>query len=490
MLKQTPIFMLSNVVKMNKRFFLLFLSLALSILLKAQNGFEAAVQQLLQKPDYKNSTVGISVVDLKSGERLFSMNPEKVLAPASTLKLISSAAALEILGAAYRFKTTIAYTGKIGRNGELEGNLVLLGGADPALGSEYFQDHYSDLFRNWARYIKAAGIEKVKGNLVLDASVYDTERVPDTWIWGDIGNYYGVGANAFTVYDNLFRITFSSPKKVDRPTKVTGTYPKIEGMEIQNEVLSADNNSDNAYVFGGPLDKTRIIRGTIPRNRKAFTIKGAIHQPGEIVAKEFLKALAQEGVFISGQSLYQKGDKRKFETIFVQESPTLAEIAVVLNHESVNLFAEHFLKQIAVEKEGVGKRNEAIDLVKEFYEKKGISTEYLFMEDGSGLSRFNGASPKFFTDLLASMWKNEVFINSLPNAGEGTLNRFDKNLFPGKTLQAKSGSMTRVRCYSGYLQTDSGRTLVFSFMFNNFSGSHSALIKETEQLLFLLKDSN
>jgi D-alanyl-D-alanine carboxypeptidase/D-alanyl-D-alanine-endopeptidase (penicillin-binding protein 4) len=474
---------------MNARFLLISVFILFEFTISAQKNFEKAVEQLMQKPEYKNASVGMKVLDLSSGETVFAMNPDRVLAPASTMKLITSATAFELLGKDYRFETKIGYQGSIGKNGELTGDLVLVGGADPALGSEYFQNDYIDFLQNWARQVKNAGIKKVNGNLILDASVYDKERVPDTWIWGDIGNYYGVGPNAFTVYDNLFRITFSSPKKADKPTTVIGVYPEIEGMKIENEVRSADTNTDNAYVFGGPFDKARVIRGTIPRNRKAFTIKAAVHQPEEILAQEFIKALANEGVFISGESLYEKVGKKHFETLFIQQSPSLGEIAEVLNHESVNLFAEHFLKQIAFEKNGLGKRQDGIEIVKEFWQSKGISTEYLFMEDGSGLSHFNAVSPEFFTQLLSYMATNETFLNSLPCAGEGTFKRFDKTLLPGKTLQAKSGSMTRVRCYSGYLKTDSGKTLVFSFMFNHFSGSHSVLIKEVESLFLSLRTS-
>jgi D-alanyl-D-alanine carboxypeptidase/D-alanyl-D-alanine-endopeptidase (penicillin-binding protein 4) len=302
-----------------------------------------------------------------------------------------------------------------------------------------------------------------------------------------MANYYGAGANAFTVYDNLFRITFKSPKKTGRPTEVIAISPQIKGMNITNEVFSANNNRDNAYVFGGAFDKARIIRGTIPRNRSAFTIKAAIHQPEEIVGQEFQNILANNGIFVSGNVKFEIVNQKEIEIVFIQESPTLAQIAKVLNHESVNLFAEHFLKQIAVETNGVGNRNNAIDLVHEYWQNKGLATEYLFMKDGSGLSHFNALSPTFFTNFLRIMEHNSAFVNSLPSAGEGTLTRFHTSLLPDRTLQVKSGSMTRVRCYAGYLKTDSGQTLAISFMFNHFSGSHSALIKEIEHLFVLLK---
>ena len=478
---------------MKVRFFTSLIFILFSYCGFTQQKFEQALKVLLQQPEYKSASVGIHIAELESGKTIYKLDSEKLLIPASTVKLITSASALELLGADYRFETKLGYIGETEKNNTLKGDLVVIGGADPTLGSMYFQEHYFNphFLKVWAQKIKASGIIKIEGDLILDASVYDSEKIPATWIWEDIGNYYGAGANAFTIYDNLFRITFSSPRKAGEKTKITSIQPEIVGVEIKNEVLSADNNSDLAYVFGGPLDKNRMIRGTIPRKRKAFTIKAAIHQPEEVLAQECLKHLAKEGIFISGEVKFKTINKKAFQTVYIQESPPLAEIVKVLNYESVNLFAEHLLKQIAVEKNGVGNREEGIRIVKEFWQSKGITSEYLFLEDGSGLSHFNAVSPVLFTEVLSYMAKsssnNKVFLNSLPGAGEGTLSRFNPELFPGNTLKAKSGSMTRVRCYAGFLKTDSGEKVVFSFMFNHFSGSHTKLAGEIESLFLELK---
>ena len=478
---------------MKIRFFTILVFVLIGFCGFSQNKFDEAVKMLFQQSDYKNAFVGICVQDLETGDKLFGLNDDKLLIPASTMKLITSATALELLGADYRFETKIGYIGETEKNNSLNGDLVIIGGADPVLGSEHFQEHYfnNHFLKVWAQKIKSAGIGKVEGDLILDGSVFDTEKIPATWIWEDIGNYYGAGANAFTIYDNLFRITFRSPRKEGKLTKIISMNPEIEGLEIRNEVLSANNSSDNAYVFGSPFDKKRVIRGTIPRNRKAFTIKAAIHNPEDILAQELLKYLAKEGVFISGKVRFEKVNQKDFQTVYIQQSPTLAEIIKVLNYESINLIAEHLLKQIAVEKTGVGNRQVAIEIVKDFWQSKGISIDNIFMEDGSGLSHFNVVSPQFFTEVLNFMANKssnkKVFLNSLPSAGKGTLSRFDTLLFPDNTLKAKSGSMTRVRCYSGYIKLNSGKKVSFSIMVNHFSGSHSKLVGEIEKLLVGMK---
>lgn len=474
---------------MNLRFFQIYFFILISLNGLSQNNFGGAVDNLLRHPDYKNASIGIHVQDLDNGKTLFDLNSEKLLIPASTMKLITTASALEILGSDYQFETKLGYLGTKPKNNLLKGDLVVVGGGDPTLGSEHFNEHYFEFLQTWAQKVKAAGIQTIEGDLILDGSLYDSEKVPRTWIWEDMGNYYGAGANALTIYDNLFRITFNSPRKAGKQTKIISMYPGVEGIDIKNEVLSADNNRDLAYVFGGPLDKKRIVRGTIPRNRNAFTIKAAIHHPEEILAKEFIKALAVEGIFISGSVKYECVNKNDFETLYIQRSPELGEIIKTLNYKSINLFAEHLVRQIAAEENGTGNRETAIEIIKGHWQSKGISTEDIFIEDGSGLSHFNAVSPKFFTELLYNMYSGDnkkVFINSLPSAGKGTMSSFNTQLFPGETLKAKSGSMTRVRCYAGYLKLSSGKTVAFSLMANHFSGSHSQLRSEIEKLLFEL----
>lgn len=477
---------------MKVRIFLVFAFLFFSTFLNGQSAFEKQLQRFTALPDYTNALIGIHVADLETGKTVYDLNSEKLFIPASVLKLVTSAAAMEILGPEYRFKTSVGYSGKI-INGTLHGNLIVIGGGDPALGSEYFKDHYFEphFLETWAQKIKAAGITRIDGNLVLDCSLYDSEKIPRTWIWEDMGNYYGAGASALTVYDNLFRITFRSPAIAGKPTEIISVFPKIEGLNFNNEVFSSDDPRDMAYVFGSPVDNNRIIRGTIPKNRRSFAIKASNPYPVRLLADELLIHLAKEGIFLKGQIVFEKISAPAFNEIYVTKSPSLAEIVKVLNYESVNLFAEHLVKQVAAETTGIGNRETGLQIISDYWKNKGLDIRQLFMEDGSGLSHFNAVSPLFLTSVLRYMANSgnnpNSFKESLPAAGQGTLHHFSTINFPGKTLSAKSGSMTRIRCYAGYLQLDNGKTLTFSFMINHFSGSHQKLVSELEKLLLEIK---
>jgi D-alanyl-D-alanine carboxypeptidase/D-alanyl-D-alanine-endopeptidase (penicillin-binding protein 4) len=454
----------------------------------AQTVFQDEVKTLLQKPEYRNATVGIMVTDAKTGERLFELNPHQLMIPASTLKLVTTATAIEILGAEYCFETKIGITGAIDENGVLNGNLIILSGGDPTLGSTWYNSvkGRNGFLEEWVVQIKLLGITEINGNLVFDGSGYQTEEVPPTWVWGDIGNYYGANANAFTVYDNFFTITFRSGKAGEK-TEIIKTEPKISDLEIDNRVLASEINSDQAYVFGSPMDNKRIVRGTIPKEKEAFSIKAAIPNPARLLGIQFMNALQTAGVKVSGNVIEDKVEYVK--VIFAHRSPFLAEIVKTVNHESVNLFAEHILLQISAEKTGIGSREKSIGIVQQFWQERGLNAASLLMEDGSGLSHFNAVSPAFLNSVLLEMKNSkngDVFIETLPTAGEGTLSSFSTEKFPGNTLQAKSGSMTRVRCYAGFLKTRSAKEVSFVFMFNHFSGNQSKLRAEIENLLSIL----
>ncbi len=453
---------------------------------------EEYLHQLLMQPGYARMSAGMHVVNTASGEVVAGLNSEKLLIPASTLKLVTSGVALEILGPEYRFKTRVGYSGVLKRE-TLKGDLCVIGGGDPALGSEYFRDHYFHPFflDTWAGKVKAAGIQRIEGGLVLDGSLYTSEKIPPTWVWEDIGNYYGAGTNALTVYDNLFRITFSSPSAAGDTTGIRAIYPQVSGLKIENQVLSSNVNRDRAFVFGSPLDGFRVIRGTIPKNRNAFTIKASNPFPERLLGHDFCGELLRQGIFVGGATTSGRLNPQDFQCIYIQESPVLSEIVAVLNRESVNLFAEHLVRQIAVETDGKGSLEAGLKSIAAFLQKRNLDAGQIVMEDGSGLSHFNLITPGFMTRFLTYMANDSprkaTFLNSLPAPGQGTLVHFSPEKFPGDALRIKSGSMTRVRCYSGYLKTDRGHLLAFSFMFNHYTGNTPAMIQMVERALSHLK---
>jgi D-alanyl-D-alanine carboxypeptidase/D-alanyl-D-alanine-endopeptidase (penicillin-binding protein 4) len=475
-----------------RRILLLFQILGcLTISGSAQNINRLIHQQIdgwLNTPELANTSIGVAISDIKTGEMLFKSEPQLSLAPASILKIVTTATTLEVFGPDFRFQTKLLYSGII-RNDTLFGDLQVIGGGDPTLGSNYFPD-IREFLDEWVKAVQSKNIRTVKGNLIADASIYESQMIPNTWIWEDIGNYYGAGASGLSVFDNLYEIHLSSENVSERPTKILRINPEIPNLDLQNEVLSSDLNSDQAYVFGSPMESKRVIRGTIPKGKIDFIVKASVPNPPSLLVDEFRKKLKTAGISISGETKFEKAGYSGNLLLETQSQP-LRDIIRVTNHESVNLFAEHFLKHLAFQKTGIGTTKGGCQFITEFWKEKGLDMSGFFMNDGSGLSRFNAVTASQMVAILNYMKTKSAFSadydQSLPTAGDGTLSRFSQKDFPNHCLRAKSGSMTRVRCVAGYLSTISGRQLSFAVMLNNFSCSPTEATKKIEKLLLEMR---
>ena len=287
---------------------LLFLILGLSSLTEIAQNNTTSVQQIVSgwqtSPELINASIGVAISDSQTGEVLLKSEPQLSLVPASILKTITTATALEVFGPDFRFKTSLSYSGTL-RNDTLFGDLQIIGGGDPTLGSKYFPENESFL-NQWMEAVRSKNIRVIQGNLVLDAGIYEKQMIPNTWIWEDMGNYYGAGACGLTAFDNLYEIHMASEKAADRPTKIIRISPEIPDLDLQNEVLSSDLNSDQAYVFGSPMDSRRIIRGTIPKNKSDFVVKASMPDPPALLANEFRKKLKAADILISGKTRFEK----------------------------------------------------------------------------------------------------------------------------------------------------------------------------------------
>ncbi|MBN1819957.1 MAG: D-alanyl-D-alanine carboxypeptidase, partial [Prolixibacteraceae bacterium] len=268
-----------------------------------QEQFEVEINKLLNDPGMKGAGLGICIENLENDSVVFEINSNLSMIPASVLKIVTTSAALEILGADYTFKTQLLYTGKIDdKTGFLNGNLIIKGGGDPALGSEYFKDHYlkPHFLNTWLNEIILSGIRGINGNIIINESAYEEQSVPDTWIWEDMGNYYGAGANALTVYDNMFRIYFRSLPEAGKPAEIIYIDPWANWLTFENFVVSSDQNSDNAYIFGDPWGGKRKIRGTIPIARDTFQIKASLPEPGLSLGYQLKEKLESKNIPLKG----------------------------------------------------------------------------------------------------------------------------------------------------------------------------------------------
>jgi D-alanyl-D-alanine carboxypeptidase/D-alanyl-D-alanine-endopeptidase (penicillin-binding protein 4) len=443
--------------------------------------FNQFIKDLPKQTPLKSANVGFILMD-ESGNTISELQSGNSLAPASVMKVITTASALEILGTDFQFETQLAYTGKI-ENGVLKGNLVIVGGGDPTLGSK----NVLALLSKWAGIVKQAGINKIEGNIVGDGSIFDSQLIPNTWVWEDMGNYYGSGACGLNINENLYKLYFK-PNSVGKLATVLRTEPKIPEITFSNEMKTGSASSgDQGYIFGAPFTYNRTLRGSIPAGRTEFAIKGALPNPPLQCATWLKKALEKIGISsLNAEASFVKSTQKR-TLIHTEKSKTLAEIVKRTNTKSINIYAEAMLKMIGVKQKEKGSSASGAEAVKEYWETKGIDANGFFMEDGSGLSRFNGITAKQCVTILQSISKEPFFAQfyqSLAVSGQsGTLKRVCRNSVATGKIHAKSGSMKRVRCYAGFVENQAGKKYTFAILINNYSGKYSSLTPTVEKLM-------
>ena len=477
---------------------LLCLLLCLHLLAGAQT--PAPVKWLLQAPYMRGASFSLVVKDVQEGKTVYSYDTDRLQSPASVLKTVATATALEILGEDYRYPTTLEYDGIL-ESGTLEGNLYIKGSGDPSLGSSHFAPGQNKFLSTWIAALQKAGIKHITGSVISDESIFDTEGVSIKWLREDMGNYYAPGSYGISIFDNMYKLSLQTGAAGTRPV-LKGTEPDIPFIRFKNYLKAAPVSSDSAYIIGAPLDDVRYLYGVLPANREAYVLKGDIPDPALYLARYLTDQLQQKGIRVDGspscyrieveENRWKKGERKEIVTTY---SPTLREIASVCNHVSHNLYADALVKTVGLQykprrNEMISSFGRGVQVVKEYWEKKGLDVFPLRMNDGSGLAPADKVSAGFMGELLVYMATesavSDAFIASLPQAGiEGSV----RNFLKGSKLQGKahlkSGGITGVRSYAGYITKD-GKTYAVAVFSNNYSCPMSRMTRALEKLLLQL----
>ncbi|WP_294231251.1 D-alanyl-D-alanine carboxypeptidase/D-alanyl-D-alanine-endopeptidase [uncultured Chryseobacterium sp.] len=432
---------------------------------------DAATKNLMESSGAVSSNLSFYVSD-ESGNQVYDYQGNKGLSTASTQKIFTAAAALEILGKNYTYKTASAYSGTIS-NGNLNGNLFISSNGDPTLGSWRYEGYKPENFRQkLMESIKKSGIKKISGDLIVDDSYFDHQTVPGGWPWDDLGNYYGAGVWGINWRENQFDINMSGTEFK------SFSYP-LEGVKWLND-LKAGGNSDQSLIFTAPHSDVALINGTLPS--KLVTVSGSTPNPPLQLGMEVKQWLKESGIDFSGKvvtnaQLEIQGKKSldfpKQNLIFTYESPTLDKIVYWFLRKSINMYGETLVKTLGKEKKGNSSFKTGVAFLKEFWKGKGINPAMINFADGSGLSPQNYVSAKAEVQALLYAKKQpwfEVYYDGFPTQDNG--------------LKMKSGTMRDTKSYAGYHTSKDGKKYVFSIIINNYQGSGGA---ELQKILNVLK---
>jgi D-alanyl-D-alanine carboxypeptidase/D-alanyl-D-alanine-endopeptidase (penicillin-binding protein 4) len=387
----------------------------------------------------ENAIVGIYGVDMNTGQVLVEKNSDLSLIPSSCLKIVTTAAALHLLGPETRFETHLKYDGFIDDHTKtLHGNIYICGHGDPCLGSGRVPGSLSwkKQLNVWVEAIQRLGIQKITGKIIGDATIWEKALAVPSWSWEDIGNYYGAGGCALSFNENQYSLFFKPGVKEGDPALILRTEPPLPSMVFHNTVRTGPPGSgDLACIYGTEYSCSATVRGTVPAGVEEFAIKGSIPTPAVLCAELLTQALQEKGLAIQQQKSIHQSEKQLIHTTV---SPTVAEIVYWANQLSINLYAENLLKKIGEVVHEEGSTQAGLQAIKHWLSQQ-LNVKGLNIVDGSGLSRKNVITSKQLVEVLLTMKKSPlfpIFLDSLPQYNA--------------SIRAKSGTMSLIKGYVGY----------------------------------------
>lgn len=445
---------------------------------------KADIDALIDNPDFSNAVIGVSVFSLETGEYFYRRNERNNLIPASTQKLLTTAAALEYLGEDFTYSTSLYLDGELQSNGEFLGNVIIRATGDPTLSKLYGMDP-AEILDKWADVFDSLGINSIKGNIIGDDRYFDNVAYGPGWSWDDMSYAFSAQVSAMNIYGNVVEILFQPGEKIGDFAKYK-LYPENNYLRVINNIKTVAGNIPTEIKINKDLNSNLAeISGYISldsSNKEDIRISVSVHNPTIYYLTLFHKALLDKGIrcrtaLIDIEAWNETINYSHLNPVIEHISPMLSEIITVVNKFSHNLTADVLLKTIGKEISGFGTFESGASLVSSFASKVGLPPENFVYADGSGLSRFNLISPAYQTSLLNYIYRakyQETFMKSLARPGEkGTLKSRMTRSLAEKSVLAKTGSMNNISTICGFIKTRNGEMLAFSIMLNNFTAPQS-----------------
>ncbi len=456
-----------------------------------------ALDAIFDDPQFARAMFGVRVESLTSNQVLYTRNSEKLVVPASNMKLLTMSVAAEKLGWDFTFKTRLVASGA--RNdGTLTGDLVVVGGGDPSIGSNNFDP--SPLFAEWADALVAAGIRRVDGRLIGNDNVFDDTIFGPGWAWDYLGDGYAAGSSGLSYNENVAIIRIWPGATVGAPARVE-LSPAGHGLVLMSEVTTvATGGTTSISQSRRPGSDALMLRGTIAADRPLVVRTAAVANPTKFFVEAFRSALEERGIFVRGGAFdiddidevafsdLSPTNATRSEVIAEHQSLPLSSLGAYFLKESQNFYGETLLKTLGRRVGDDGSTEAGRTVAAEQLTAWGIPPDAYVMYDGSGLSRYNYVSADAIVMLLKHVWADEKlrgpFLAALPVGGQdGTLGSRMRDTVLAGHVQAKTGTISNVRSLSGFLVTQSGERLVFSMIANHFTATSRQVDAVVEKAL-------
>src|SRR5207237_3379217 len=417
----------------------------------------------------RSSDASIQIVELDSGAVLAERNPHMPVAPASNMKLFTTAAAIDMLGANFELTTGVFVRGTPDASGTLDGDVKVVGRGDPTIGGRFHDGRATAVIDEWATDLKRAGIKTIRGNLIFEYAYMDTEYIHPTWPVDQLVNWYEAPVSAFSMQEGCVQVRVL-PSRSGQPC-VVQFEPPTSFLDLQSSCVTGRGLP---FITRHRGTNTITVRGGVPARSGATEVFVTVENPIHYFASVTHEAFVRDGVNVQGQIIVTPRDVRPDWRRVSQHSTPLSVVVYVINKKSQNHYAEQLVKIIGAEKRQEGSWAAGSASVTEWLTKKlGVPENEYSQADGSGMSRNNRASANAFIHLLQYMWKSpsrEDFVSSLPYSGDPD-SKFGHRLRTApyaRQVYAKTGYIVGVVGLSGYVHAQSGKVYAFSFLFNRY----------------------
>jgi D-alanyl-D-alanine carboxypeptidase/D-alanyl-D-alanine-endopeptidase (penicillin-binding protein 4) len=457
------------------------------------------IEEICRQPALDPGFFAVKVVSLDTGQTIFEQNANKFVRPASNMKLYTVATALDRLTPDYHFITSVYAKEKL-EDGKVKGDLIIYGRGDPSISTRFNGGDYFKSINDLAERIVAAGVKRIKGDLVGDESFFSGSPVGSGWEWEDLTWSYGAQVSALSINDNAIDLNIKPGATVGAPVLIVTGPANASFINIVNRATTSPKElKSNLQIYRGLGANTLEITGTLPLGDAGFRGGAAIPDPPLAFVSMLRDALAKRGVKVDGQLRTvtdrsggtvlpripggfnsPNGTMAQFPVeITSLQSPPFALIAAQTLKPSQNQYTEIILRTLGrtlAQVNGDDRTRDDQDLglstVRNFLHQAGIGDNDVALDDGSGLSRNDLISANTTVQLLTFMSKHKYFTqfrDALPIAGvDGTLSTRMRGTPAEKNLRGKTGSLSSVASLSGYVTSASGEHLVFSMMLNNY----------------------
>lgn len=434
----------------------------------------------------RHAAAGVAVMRLDSGKIVASHLLDQAIITASTMKTVTSTAALETLGGDFKFETQVLLRGTTSGD-TLRGDVVVVGCGDPTLGSRYFPKNPS-IVKEITQALKDRGIKVIEGRVLADETIYPYPPYSIHWDVGDLAWDYGAAVFPLNYSDNLATVSF----RVDKWGRFTPftTRPTLSGVQVVNRMRynASQENVDFALEYATPA---LVLMGPVCPG--SYNLTFANPNPSQLLIDSVAHTLTRAGIRVVGrEDVFSHSGRPASEILLTHYSPVLTDIITSLLDRSDNMFTHALLRAVAVRDKawnGSGDLDKTgVECVKRLLKTHGIDSDGLFMRDGSGLARAGKATPHLLVQMLAFManrkYNDKRLADLMPQAG----NRIG-TLLPASSLSKdivlKSGSMTDVQCFVGYYPADEPQ-YAFAVLVNNYDCQRKELKNHIDRLLINL----